>query len=92
MRLRYKSLIESHDITLNIDNVCLDKNKVCLDPSIKDNGLLKQLKKNRIIKEICGFINYNNKDIPIAIINTGILKQYDYHGIMEYQNKVLQNG
>ena len=92
MRLRYESLIESHDITLNIDNVCLDKNKVCLDPSIKDNGLLKQLKKNRIIKEICGFINYNNKDILIAIINTGILKQYDYHGIMEYQNKVLQNG
>ena len=39
MRLRYESLIESHDITLNIDNVCLDKNKVCLDPSIKDNGL-----------------------------------------------------
>lgn len=66
----------------------MDNGKVFLDPVIKNNGLLKQLKKKRIIRDVCGCINYNYIDIPIAILNMGILRQYDYVGVNNHMEKV----
>ena len=59
MRLKYQNKKESHDITLNL-NTYIDNIHVFLDPAIEKNGILKQLKKKRIIKEITGYIFYNN--------------------------------
>lgn len=72
---------ECHDITLDLKEIYIDNGKVLLDPCIKHNGILKQLKKMRIIRNICGNINYKNVDIPIATINMGILRKYDYVGV-----------
>lgn len=87
--LKYENHTESHDITLNLEDTYLDDGKVLLDPFIKNNGLLRQLKKARIIKEICGSINYNYVDIPVARLNMGILKQYDYNGVTKFLEKVV---
>jgi hypothetical protein len=88
IRLDYENDTEFHDITLNFADVYIDKGKVILDPLIKENGLLKVLKKSRIIKEICGTINYHNVDMPVAILNMGILRTYDYNGVNKHLEKV----
>jgi len=88
IRLRYENNKECHDITLNLEDTYLDKGKVFLDPFIKTNGLMKVLRKSRIIRDICGVINYNYVDIPIATLNMGILRQYDSVGVEKHLSKV----
>ena len=90
--MKYENSTECHDITLNLEDTYLDDGKVFLDPFIKNNGLLKQLKKKRIIREICGCMNYNYVDIPVAILNMGILRQYDYDGVNKHIEKVCCYG
>ena len=75
------------EITIDIGDVYLDKGPVLLNPNVKDNGILKILRKERIIKEISGTFCYDYMIVPVAIINTGILKNYDYIGVMKYLEK-----
>ena len=51
---------------------------------IKENGILKALKKSRILRQIDGTLCYNYKLIPIALLNNGILRTYDYSGVLEH--------
>lgn len=88
IRLKYENQKECHDITLDLPDAYLEDGKVFIDPFTKNNGLLKQLKKSRIIKQICGVYTYNYVDIPIAILNMGILRKYDNDGVNEHLNKV----
>lgn len=76
-----KNIIE---VTINLKDAYLDKYHIFLDPDIKDNGLLKVLKKSRIIKNVIGMSYYDYVSVPIAIVNTGILKSYDYNGMNNY--------
>lgn len=91
IRLKYENSTESHEITLDLKDIYLDDGKVFLDPEIKNNGILKELKKTRIIREICGFINHNYIDIPIAILNIGILRKFDANGVRKHLKKVAYN-
>ncbi len=91
IRLRYENNVECHDITLNLNDIYLDKGKVVLDPYIIKNGLMKVLKKTRIIKEISNTINYNYVDVPVAILNMGILRTYDYDGVNRHLERVAKN-
>ncbi len=90
IKLKYENNKESHDITLNLEDTYLDKGKVFLDPFIKNNGLMKVLRKNRIIRDICGVVNYNYVDIPVATLNMGILRQYDNDGVEKHICEVSQ--
>lgn len=78
------------DVTINID-VYLDNSHVFINPAIKQNGLLKELKKKRIIKEINNSIFYNNLEIPVATLNMGIIRKYDNKGVNNHFNKVRGN-
>lgn len=86
--LKYKNKDEEHDLTINLDDTFLDSGHVFLDPAIKTNGILKEIKKKKIIKEICGFLNYQYVDIPIASVNMGILRKYDNAGVDKHLLKV----
>lgn len=77
-------------MTINIA-VYLDNGHVFINPIIKQKGLLKELKKKRIIKEINDSIFYNNMDIPIATLNMGIIRKYDNKGVNNHFNKVRGN-
>ena len=92
IRLSYINNKERHDLTINLEDVYLDDGRVFLDPVVKKDGILKKLKKKRIIKDICGVINYNYKDIPIAILNMGILRKYDNAGVNNHLQKVYKVG
>ena len=59
-----------------------------LDPEIKDNGILKALKKSRILRQIDGTLCYDYKLIPVALLNNGILRTYDYSGVLEHMEKI----
>ena len=84
MKLENKK--ENHDITINFDDLFFNKDDVLLDPVVIQNGLLKVLKKNRIIRYVCGSTNYGYTALPIVKLNMGILKQYDYNGVIKYIN------
>ena len=73
-----------YNITINIEELYLDQGKAFLNPDVKRNGLLKELKKKRIIREICGITYYNSKEILIASFNMGILRCYDNAGMNNY--------
>ena len=91
IRIKYKNASECHDINLDIEDVFIDRDKVILDPTLKNNGMLKVLKKCRIIIDIVGYINYNYIDLPVSVLNMGILKRYDYDGVMKHFEKVMNN-
>ena len=74
-----------------MEDIYIDRDKVILDPTLKDNGILKALKKCRIVRDIVGYINYNYVDLPIAILNMGILKKYDCDGVIKHFEKVMNN-
>ena len=92
IRLSYINNKERHDLTINLEDVYLDDGRVFLDPIVKKDGILKELKKKRIIKDICGVINYNYTDIPIVILNMGILRKYDNAGVNNHLQKVYKVG
>lgn len=86
--LKCQNKNEEHDLTINLEDAFINDGHVFLDPKVKNNGVLKELKKKRIIKDICGVINYQYVDIPIATLNMGILRKYDNEGVNKHLIKV----
>ncbi len=82
--IKLKNKSEEHNLTLDLKDEYLEQGRVFLDPLIKNNGVLKELIKARIIKEVCCFINYNYVDIPVATLNIGILRKYDNDGVEKH--------
>lgn len=80
----YGNKIENNEITINYEKTYLENDKVFLNPKIIKNGFINILKKARIIKEITGIYNIDNSNIPVAILNMGILKSYDKLGVNKY--------
>lgn len=92
LRLRLENKKEAHDITFDLKDCYAQKEDILLDPVVTQNGLLKILKKNRIIRRIKGLTNYGYVAIPIAQVNMGILKQYDYDGVMKHLDEISKGG
>lgn len=92
LRLKLENKKESHDITFDLKDCYVKKEDILLDPVVTQNGLLKILKKKRIIKAIKGITYYGYVGIPVAQVNMGILKQYDYVGVMEHLEKQAKGG
>lgn len=84
-----KNKKESKEITIDLVDSYLDYGHIFLDPTSKDNGLLNVLKKSRIIKNISGINYYNYLSIPVAQLNMGILKKYDYKGISDVKEEIV---
>lgn len=82
--IKLKNKNEEHNLTLDLKDEYLEQGRVFLDPLIKNNGVLKELIKLRIIREVCSVINYNYVDIPIATLNIGILRKYDNDGVEKH--------
>lgn len=83
---------ECHDITTNLEDAYLEDGHLLLDPVVTTNGLLKILKKTRIIKDVCGILTYDYVSIPVAKVNIGILKTYDYDGVMKHFEELAKGG
>lgn len=92
MCIRLKNNKEIKEVTINIPDAYLEEGHIFLDPETKDNGLLTLLKKLRIIKNISGMIYYNYISIPVAFLNMGILRQYDYNGVISYMDNRYDYG
>ena len=75
---------DSIEITIDLNDAYLDNGRIFLDPAVKDNGILNVLRKSRIIKSITGMIYYDYLSVPVALLNMGILRSYDYNGVMEH--------
>lgn len=84
MKLTISNKKQEIEITIDLNDAYLDKGHVFLDPDVKDNGILKALKKSRILKQIDGTLCYDYKLIPVALLNNGILRSYDYSGVLEH--------
>lgn len=82
--IRLQNKIEMHYITLDLKDQYLDDGCIFLDPLLINNGVIKELIKYKIIKEINCFINYNYVDIPVATYNIGVLRKYDNKGVMAH--------
>lgn len=82
----------TYEISLDLKDAYLEERHIFLNPEVEKNGLLKVLKKNRIIKNIDGVLYYNYNSIPIAMLNTGILRSYDKTGTIESLNKLALGG
>lgn len=92
MCLSLRNKNDTKEMTIDLNDVYLDKGHIFLDPNVKDNGILKVLKKSRIIKNITGMSYYDYVAVPIAIVNMGILRQYDYKGVIEHLDIVSKEG
>ena len=84
IRLRYENKTEGHDITVDVKDLFIDDGSVFLDPAIEKNGVLKELKRYRVIKEFVGIINYNYVDLPVVKLNIGILRKFDLNGVNKH--------
>lgn len=81
-----------YELSLDLEDAFIQERHIFLNPEVEKNGLLKVLKKYRIIKSIDGVLYYNCNSIPIAMLNTGILKSYDKNGTIESLNKIAMGG
>ena len=79
------------EIIIDLNDAYLDNGHLFLDPETKDNGILQVLRKARIIRCITGISYYNYISVPIALVNMGILRKYDYKGTSEYLN-IIRKG
>ena len=84
-----KNKNNTKEITIDLIDCYLDYGHVFLDPNSKDNGILNVLKKARIIKNVSGMTYYNYLSIPIAQLNMGILKKYDYIGVSNIKEDLI---
>lgn len=84
MKLTISNKKQEIEVTIDLKDAYLDNGHVFLDPEIKDNGILKALKKSRILRQIDGTLCYDYKLIPVALLNNGILRTYDYSGVLEH--------
>jgi hypothetical protein len=82
--LKIENKTECHDITLDLKDAYLENGHILLDPIVTRNGLMKILKKTRIIRSVCGLMNYGYVPVPVAKVNMGILKQYDLNGVTKH--------
>ena len=88
MKLAISNKKQEIEVTIDLKDAYLDSGHVFLDPEIKDNGILKALKKSRILRQIDGTLCYDYKLIPVALLNNGILRTYDYSGVLEHMEKI----
>ena len=88
MKLTISNKKQEIEVTIDLKDAYLDKGHVFLGPEIKDNGILKALKKSRILRQIDGTLCYDYKLIPVALLNNGILRTYDYSGVLEHMEKI----
>ena len=88
MKLTISNKKQEIEETIDLKDAYLDNGHVFLDPEIKDNGILKALKKSRILRQIDGTLCYDYKLIPVALLNNGILRTYDYSGVLEHMEKI----
>lgn len=77
-----------YEITINLKDLYLDDGRAFLNPDVKKNGLLKELRKKRIIKEIHGTVYHDSREILIVSFNMGILRSYDNSGMNKHLNQV----
>ena len=52
MKLTISNKKQEIEVTIDLKDAYLDNGHVFLDPEIKDNGILKALKKSRILRQI----------------------------------------
>ena len=88
MKLTISNKKQEIEVTIDLKDAYLDNGHVFLDHEIKDNGILKALKKSRILRQIDGTLCYDYKLIPVALLNNGILRTYDYSGVLEHMEKI----
>lgn len=81
-----------YELSLDLDDAFIQERHIFLNPDVEKNGLLKVLKKYRIIKNIDGVLYYNCNSIPIAMLNTGILRNYDKEGTIDALDKMAIGG
>lgn len=77
-------------ITLNVPNIKIGYSIAVINPVMANQGIIRILKKQRIIKNVISTINYNNALTPLVKINIGKLKEYDSSGVRNYQDNYLK--
>ena len=76
-------------ITLNVPNIKIDYSIAVINPVMANQGIIRILKKQRIIKNVVSTIDYDNALTPLVKINIGKLKDYDPIGVRNYQDNYL---
>lgn len=92
MNLYLKNKKQNKEITIDIPDLAIGSDLVMIDPNMADNGIIRLLKKNRIIRSVVSTINYNYLTIPLVKMNMGKLKEYDLVGTRNYQETISQLG
>ena len=80
MKIICSNKINSFEITINLKDKYLDDGNIFVNPMFLKYGIISILKKHKIIKEIIGIASVDNKEIPIAKINNGKLREFDRKG------------
>ena len=75
------------NITSNLSDSSLDKDKGFIDALTKYSGLEEKLIKEGIIKEVMTTVNYNMRKYDFVIFDMEKLKEYDPVGVKEYQKE-----
>lgn len=92
MSLHLKGKRENKEITIDIPDLAICSDLVMIDPIMADNGIIRLLKKNKIIKNVVSTITYNYLTIPLVKMNMGKLKEYDLVGTRHYQEIISKAG
>ena len=85
--LKYYNYNEVHEITMDLGKFSIQEDVIYLDPFLVENGFIRVLIKNKIIKEVTGMAFYGNVEVPVCKINMGILRDFDKSGMRKYKEE-----
>ena len=89
MCLRLKNKNNVYEITQYLPDAFIGTDDVLISPEMEELGIIRLLKKERIIRKIISVYNYNYVSFPVAKLNMGKLREYDLNGVLSYQETLM---
>lgn len=90
MCLKLKNKSNIYEVTQYLPDVEIGTGDILINPTMEELGIIRLLKKHRIIRKVISVINYDYASIPLVKINMGKLKEYDLSGVLAYQENLIQ--
>lgn len=73
-------------LTISVPNMNVGYGVAIINPELANNGIIRILKKHRIIKNVISTIDYGKSLAPLVKVNMGKLREYDVHGVEKYKD------
>lgn len=90
LALKLESKNQNQVLTISVPKINIGYGIAIINPEMANNGIIRILKKHRIIKNVISTIDYGQSLAPLVKVNMGKLREYDMYGVDNYKASYSQ--